>query len=154
MKKKPWSGRFTESADKLAELLNASISFDKRLYRHDISGSIAHATVLARASIITEREAKRIIAGLKEVEREIERGAFEFTPEMEDIHMAVELRLTEKIGPLGGKLHTGRSRNDQVALDVRLYLKDEIFEILNLLHELKKAVVEKAEENIDCVMPG
>jgi len=154
MKKKPWSGRFTESADKLAELLNASISFDKRLYRHDISGSIAHATVLAKASIITEREAKRIIAGLKEIEREIERGAFEFTPEMEDIHMAVEIKLTEKIGPLGGKLHTGRSRNDQVALDVRLYLKDELFEILNLLHELKKAVVEKAEENIECVMPG
>ena len=154
MKKKPWSGRFTESADKLAELLNASISFDKRLYRHDISGSIAHATVLARASIITEREAKRIIAGLKEVEREIERGAFEFTPEMEDIHMAVEIKLTEKIGPLGGKLHTGRSRNDQVALDIRLYLKDELFEILNLLHELKKAVVEKAGENIECVMPG
>jgi len=154
MKKKPWSGRFTGDVDKLAELLNASISFDKRLYRHDISGSIAHATVLARASIITEREAKRIIAALKEVEREIERGAFEFTPEMEDIHMAVEARLTEKIGPLGGKLHTGRSRNDQVALDVRLYLKDELFTILNLLHELKKALVEKAEENIDCLMPG
>ncbi|MFQ5737237.1 MAG: argininosuccinate lyase [Thermodesulfobacteriota bacterium] len=154
MKKKPWSGRFTGSVDRLAEELNASISFDRRLYRHDISGSIAHANVLARACIITGREAKRIIAGLKEVEREIERGAFEFTPEMEDIHMAVEMRLCEKIGPLGGKLHTGRSRNDQVALDVRLYLRDEIFGIGGLLHELKKAVVEKAEENVGCVMPG
>ncbi|MDP2689417.1 MAG: argininosuccinate lyase [Deltaproteobacteria bacterium] len=154
MKEKPWSGRFTENADRLAEELNASISFDCRLYRHDIRGSIAHATVLAKAGVITGREAKRMIAGLKEVEREIERGAFEFTPEMEDIHMAVEKRLTEKIGPLGGKLHTGRSRNDQVALDVRLYLRDEIFLLVNILHELKASIVEKAGENIDCVMPG
>ncbi len=154
MKEKPWSGRFTESADRLAEELNASISFDCRLYRHDIRGSIAHATVLAKAGVITDGEAKRMIAGLKEVEREIERGAFEFTPEMEDIHMAVEKRLTEKIGPLGGKLHTGRSRNDQVALDVRLYLRDEIFLLVNILHELKASIVEKAGDNIDCVMPG
>ncbi len=154
MKDKPWSGRFSGASDRLAEELNASISFDCRLFRHDIAGSIAHATVLSKAGVISAQEAKRIVAALKEIEREIERGAFEFTPEMEDIHMAVEKRLTEKVGPLGGKLHTGRSRNDQVALDVRLYLRDEVFKILNLLHELKKTVVESAEKNFECVMPG
>jgi argininosuccinate lyase len=153
-KQKLWSGRFTEETDKLVEEFNASISFDSRLFRHDIRGSIAHAATLEKARILTRKELEKITAGLKAVEREISEGRFAFTPEMEDIHMAVERRLTEKIGPLGGKLHTGRSRNDQVALDIRLYLKDEIFIIAELLHELKKAIVEVAEKNIDCVMPG
>jgi len=153
-KQKLWSGRFTEETDKLVEEFNASISFDRRLFRHDIRGSIAHAATLEKAGILSRKELEKITAGLKEVEREISEKRFAFTPEMEDIHMAVEKRLTEKIGPLGGKLHTGRSRNDQVALDIRLYLKDEIFIIAELIHELKKSIVEVAEENIDCIMPG
>jgi argininosuccinate lyase len=154
MKEKAWSGRFKESTDKLVEEFNASISFDKRLYKFDIMGSIAHATVLAKAGILTQKESKRIIAGLKKVDKEISGGQFSFTPEMEDIHMAVEKRLTELIGPLGGKLHTGRSRNDQVALDIRLYLRDQIYEIIWLLHGLKNSLVEVAGENIDVIMPG
>ncbi|MBI5903501.1 MAG: argininosuccinate lyase [Deltaproteobacteria bacterium] len=154
MKQKPWSGRFKESTDRLVDEFNASISFDRRLYRHDIRGSIAHASVLADAGILTDKEARKIIEGLKAVEKEISGKRFAFTPEMEDIHMAVEQRLTEKIGTLGGKLHTGRSRNDQVALDLRLYLKDEIYAIAGLLHEFKKALVDVAGDNLDCVMPG
>ncbi|HBG46788.1 MAG TPA: argininosuccinate lyase [Deltaproteobacteria bacterium] len=154
MKKKAWSGRFKESTDKHVEEFNASIGFDKRLFSHDIRGSIAHASLLVRAGILKEAEAKRIIAGLKEVEKEIAAGKLKLTPELEDIHMAVESRLTEKIGPLGGKLHTGRSRNDQVAVDIRLYLKDEIFEVLNLVHGFKRALVEVAGKNLDVIMPG
>ncbi|MBI5343830.1 MAG: argininosuccinate lyase [Deltaproteobacteria bacterium] len=152
--KKLWSGRFTRNTDRLADEFNASISFDKRLFRHDIMGSIAHAAVLARAGILSENESRRIIAGLRSVERDIASGRFRFTPDMEDIHMAVEMRLTKKIGSLGGKLHTGRSRNDQVALDTRLYLKDELYEIINLLHGLKAAVADAAEKNLDVIMPG
>lgn len=154
IRQKPWAGRFTEPTDKLVEGFNASISFDKRLFRHDIAGSIAHAAVLARAGVLSGREAERIVRGLKSVEREISGGSFTFTPGMEDIHMAVEKRLIEKIGPLGGKIHTGRSRNDQVALDVRLYLKDEIYGIAGLLHEFKKVLAEIARDNLECVMPG
>ncbi len=152
--KKLWGGRFSEATDKLVEELNASIFFDRRLYRHDIRGSIAHAEVLVAAGVLTRAEADKIAKGLKSVEREIDSGEFEFTVDMEDIHMAVEQRLTEKIGALGGKLHTGRSRNDQVALDIRLYLKDEIYEVVTLIHNLKLAVVEAAEEGVEVVMPG
>src|SRR3990170_1014635 len=154
MKKKAWSGRFKEKTDKLVEEMNASIGFDKRLFRHDILGSIAHAQVLVRAGILKEAEARKIIKGLKEVEKEIEAGKLKLTADLEDIHMAVESRLTEKIGPLGGKLHTGRSRNDQVALDIRLYLKDEIVEIINLVRDFKLALVDVSEANLDCIMPG
>jgi len=154
MKQKAWSGRFREATNKLVEEMNASISFDKRLYKFDILGSIAHAMVLAKAGILTEKESKRIIAGLKAVEKEIDAGKIEFGASMEDIHMAVESRLTEKIGPLGGKLHTGRSRNDQVAVDIRLYLMDQVFEILHLLHEFRRSLVEVAEANLDVIMPG
>lgn len=154
MKGKAWSGRFKEASHKLTEEFNASIGFDKRLYKFDIMGSIAHAATLARAGLLKESEAKRIIKGLRAVEKEIEEGSLRFTAAMEDIHMAVETRLTEKIGPLGGKLHTGRSRNDQVALDIRLYLRDQIFEIVDLLHRFKKALVEVAEKNLDAIMPG
>ena len=152
--KKAWSGRFREKTDKLVEEMNASIGFDKRLFRHDIKGSIAHAQVLVRAGILKKNEAARIIRGLKEVEKEIAAGKLRLTVDFEDIHMAIESRLTAKIGPLGGKLHTGRSRNDQVALDIRLYLKDEISEITGLLHAFRKALVEVAEANLDCIMPG
>ncbi len=154
MKKKAWSGRFRESTDRLVEEFNASIGFDCRLFRHDIRGSIAHAKVLVKAGILRGSEARRIINGLKEVEKEIASGKAKLAPELEDIHMAVEALLTRKIGPLGGKLHTGRSRNDQVALDIRLYLRDEIYEILGLAHGFKRALVETAEANLDTVMPG
>lgn len=154
MKKKAWSGRFSKGTNRLVEEFNASIPFDKRLFRFDILGSIAHATVLGYAGVLKKAEAKKIIAGLRAIEKEIEEGRFRPSIEMEDIHMAVEQRLTGKIGPLGGKLHTGRSRNDQVALDIRLYLKDNIYELLWLVHELKRAVVDVAGENIDTIMPG
>jgi len=154
MKQKAWSGRFKEATNKLVEEMNASISFDRRLYKFDILGSIAHAMTLQKAGILTEKEAKKIINGLKSVEKEIDAGKIEFTAAMEDIHMAIEARLTEKIGPLGGKLHTGRSRNDQVAVDIRLFLKDQIFEIIHLLHHFRQAIVDVAEVNIGVIMPG
>lgn len=154
MKKKLWSGRFREETNKLVDEFNASISFDKRLYKEDIEGSIAQAEALKKAGILNGKETKKIIDGLKEIEKEITSGIFTFSTELEDIHMAVESRLIEKIGPLGGKLHTGRSRNDQVALDIRLHLKDQTREIIWLLHELKKALVEVAENNSDVIMPG
>ncbi len=154
MTSKPWSGRFNKGTDKLVEEFNSSISFDKRLFRHDIMGSIAHARMLARVKIITKREAERIVGGLKSIEREIASNRFTLTPDMEDIHMAIERRLIEKLGALGGKLHTGRSRNDQVALDVRLYLRDEIHEIQLLINRLKGTLVDVAKENLDVIMPG
>ncbi|MBI5233223.1 MAG: argininosuccinate lyase [Deltaproteobacteria bacterium] len=154
MKRKPWSGRFTENTDRTAEGFNASIAFDQRLFSHDIKGSIAHAMTLEKAGILTRKECASIIKGLKVVEKEIASGRSVFGPDVEDIHMAIEKRLTEKIGPVGGKLHTGRSRNDQVALDVRLYLKDEIQEILGLIRTLQKTLVDVAEKNLDIVMPG
>src|SRR3972149_3772318 len=143
MKKKSpklWTGRFKEATNILAEELNASISFDKRLFRQDIRGSIAHAMTLQRAGALKKNEASKIIKGLRAIEKEISSGKFVFTPGMEDIHMAIEKRLIEKIGRLGGKIHTGRARNDQVALDERVYLKDEIVSILALIKEFQKTV--------------
>ncbi|MEK6591104.1 MAG: argininosuccinate lyase [Nitrospinota bacterium] len=151
---KLWSGRFTQETDKLVEEFNASISFDKRLFRCDIKGSIAHAKMLAKVGIIKNREADRIISGLKAIEKEIESGKFIFTPDLEDIHMAIEKRLIEKIGSVGGKVHTGRSRNDQVALDIRLYLRDEIKEVKNLIKDLQKTLSNVAKRNLTCIMPG
>ncbi len=151
---KAWSGRFTKKANILADAFNASIGFDIRLYAQDIRGSIAHATVLEDGGVLTKAEARKIISGLKKVEREIERGVYVPGPECEDIHMAVEKRLTEIIGPLGGKLHTGRSRNDQVALDMRLYLRDETGAILGLLNAFKAALLELAVKNASVIMPG
>ena len=154
MASKPWSGRFTQETNKLVEEFNASISFDKRLYRYDIMGSITHARMLAKVGIISRKEADKIISGLKAIEKEIKAGRFQFTPDMEDIHMAIEKRLIQKIGSVGGKLHTARSRNDQVALDVRLYLRDEIQEVKNLIRDLQKTLVDVAKKNLDCIMPG
>ena len=154
MASKPWSGRFTKKTNRLVEEINASISFNKRLYRYDIMGSIAHARMLAKVGIISRKEADKIIFGLKAIEKEIDAGRFQFTPDMEDIHMAIEKRLIQKIGPVGGKLHTARSRNDQVALDVRLYLRDEIKEVKNLIRDLQKTLVDVARKNLDCIMPG
>jgi argininosuccinate lyase len=151
---KPWGGRFTKETDRSVEAFTASVHFDRRLALYDIQGSIAHCRMLARQKIITSGESKKIVQGLNEIEKEITKGTFPFLQELEDIHMNIEHRLIEKIGDLGGKLHTARSRNDQVALDTRLYLRDEISETLDLLQDLLLALVDKAEENIDTIMPG
>ena len=153
-RKKPWGGRFKESTDKLVEEFTESVSYDKRLAPFDIAGSIAHVKMLEKQGILKREEAERIVSGLKEVLDEIEKGKFVWRTELEDVHMNVERRLIEKVGEVGGKLHTGRSRNDQVATDVRLYVRREIEEILKLLKELRRAFVKQAEENLDVVMPG
>jgi argininosuccinate lyase len=153
-KTKPWGGRFSESTNELVEEFTASIPYDWRLYPYDIAGSIAHATMLAKTGIITQNDSRRIIKGLKDVMGEIASGAFKLSLELEDIHMNIEDRLIRKIGPVGGKLHTARSRNDQVALDIRMYLRDEIAEIHTLLGLLQRAFVDLAERHSDVVMPG
>ncbi|MGH8481023.1 MAG: lyase family protein, partial [Nevskiaceae bacterium] len=122
-KKKLWGGRFDELTDLLVETFTESVSFDWRLYPHDIDGSIAHARMLARVGVLTRVEAAKIAAGLTRIRRDIEQGRFRWDPALEDVHMNIEQRLTERIGELGKKLHTGRSRNDQVATDLRLYLR-------------------------------
>ncbi len=151
---KPWGGRFREPTDKEVELFTASIAFDRRLFRYDIEGSIAHARMLARQRIITAGEGKAIVEGLRSILADMERGAFEFLPEDEDVHMAVEKALIRRIGEVGGKLHTGRSRNDQVALDMRLYLRDELARILGLIAGLKRSLVSVAKRERKTLMPG
>ena len=126
MRDKPWGGRFEGVTEKAVEEFSSSLHFDRRLYRHDIRGSMAHARMLAKQGILSVDEAEAIIQGLAEIQQEIEAGEFSFDPALEDIHMAIEARLTAKIGEKGRKLHTARSRNDQVALDVRLYLSEEV----------------------------
>jgi argininosuccinate lyase len=157
---KAWEGRFTEATDLQVEQFTASFSFDRRLYAYDIQGSIAHTEGLALAGLITEEEKGTLIAGLKEIEAEIA-GEIKGTlprPEAdsndEDIHMHVERRLTEKVGEVGGKLHTGRSRNDQVALDLRLYLREETHQIIDQIRSLQKGLVAQAEAHLDTVLPG
>jgi argininosuccinate lyase len=147
-------GRFKQKADKLVDEYTASISFDWRLYPYDIAGSIAHARMLAKQGIISTSEAETIIKGLTAVKEEIERGEFEFKPELEDIHMHIEARLIEKVGEVGGKLHTARSRNDQVALDLRLFAKEAISNTLVRLRELQRALVALAEANRELIIPG
>jgi len=151
---KLWGGRFTQPTDKFVEEFTASIAFDKRLFDYDIQGSKAHAEMLGRQGIIAIAEAQQIIAGLDGIRQDIEAGKIEFTVELEDIHMNVEARLIERIGAVGGKLHTGRSRNDQVAVDIRLYLRDEIDSILGFLAALEAALIRQAEQNLDVIMPG
>ena len=154
MTEKLWGGRFSQPTDKFVEEFTASIQFDQRLYRYDIQGSIAHCRMLAKQGIISQDEADTIITGLREILAEIEHGEFEFSIAREDIHMNVEARLIEKVGPVGGKLHTARSRNDQVAVDVRLYLRDEVDAIRAALNALQKALLAQAEGNLDVIMPG
>lgn len=151
---KLWSGRFTKNTDILVEEFTSSISFDCRMYREDIMGSIAHTRMLSKCNIIAKEDADKIIAGLKSILEDIEAGNFSFEIALEDIHMNIEKRLTERIGQAGGKLHTARSRNDQVALDTHLYLKKEIAAIAKLLHELEAAIIEIAQKNITAIMPG
>ncbi|MEN6463758.1 MAG: argininosuccinate lyase [Syntrophaceae bacterium] len=154
MAKKPWGGRFGQPTDKLVEEFTESISFDRRLYRQDIEGSIAHCRVLAEAGIISPDEEGRIIEGLNSILADIEKGRFKFPAELEDIHMAVEQELTTRIGKAGERLHSGRSRNDQVALDLRLWLRNEAGEVTGLIGELKTALVEAADKEMGTVMPG
>jgi argininosuccinate lyase len=151
---KLWGGRFTKETDALVEAFTASIPFDKRLFDEDISGSIAHCRMLAHCGVLTKDEAEAILAGLAVIREEIERGEMEFDVALEDIHMHVEKALIEKIGPVGGKLHTGRSRNDQVALDMHLFVKKEILNTAALIRNLQEAILEAAQGNLDAVMPG
>ncbi len=152
---KLWAGRFQKETDNVVNDFNSSIQFDGRLYREDITGSIAHATMLGRQGIIEEHEAEKIVAGLKEILAEVEAGELDiFDPEYEDIHMNIEVALTNRIGATGKRLHTARSRNDQVALDMRMYVKKEICELTELAVAFERVLIEKAKENLDTVMPG
>ncbi|MGD0843864.1 MAG: argininosuccinate lyase [Geobacteraceae bacterium] len=151
---KLWGGRFTQPTDKFVEEFTASIEFDKRLYRHDIRGSIAHARMLGRQGIIPPEDTEAIVGGLQDILGRIETGSFDFSVSLEDIHMNIEAQLTQKIGEAGKRLHTGRSRNDQVALDIRLYLRDEIAEISGYLDLLIDSLLFKAEKHLGVIMPG
>ena len=157
MKKNPkklWSGRFAKETDRLMEKFNASIGFDQKLYRADIRGSVAQARALRRAGILSKAAFDRIVKGLAQVEAEIAAGKLPLTDDLEDIHMAVEKRLIEIVGPAGGRIHTGRSRNDQVALDERLYLLDAVDRVVLEIARLQAALLRVAEAHIDAVMPG
>ena len=152
--KKLWGGRFKQSTNTLMETFSASISFDKRLYDCDIEGSIAHCKMLARCKIITTAESNKIIKGLKRILRECDEGRFKFSDSLEDIHMNIENRLREIIGPVAGKLHTARSRNDQVCLDIRLYLRKEVDDIVGEINRLTKTLITIAKKNINHLVPG
>ena len=149
-----WGGRFTKETDQLVYNFNASISFDQKFYRQDIRGSIAHVTMLAKQGILTEDEKQQIIDGLQGILADVENGSLEISDKYEDIHSFVEANLIDRIGDAGKKLHTGRSRNDQVALDMKLYTRDEILEIQDLIKNLLKALLKIMEENTATYMPG
>ncbi|MGN0631640.1 MAG: argininosuccinate lyase, partial [Ruminococcus sp.] len=149
-----WAGRFSKEIDETVNAFNSSIAFDARMYKHDIQGSIAHATMLGKCGIITEEDSRIIIKGLGEILEDIESGKLEFDPTAEDIHMFIEAELTKRYGDVGKRLHTSRSRNDQVALDLRLYLRDEIAEIREMVHKLCEVLISLAEKNTETVMPG
>ena len=151
---KLWAGRFQKETDTQVNDFNSSIIFDQRMYKQDIQGSLAHATMLGRQGIITKEEADDIVNGLTAILQDIEDGNVEFSMENEDIHMNIEAMLTQRIGPDGKRLHTGRSRNDQVAVDFRLYVKNEIPKIIGMLLDLEKVLTEKAKANTETVMPG
>ena len=151
---KLWGGRFTKETNKLVENFNESLSFDHRFYKQDIRGSIAHVKMLAKQNILTDNERDKIIEGLKSIEADIDAGKLKFDDGSEDIHSFVEAHLIERIGDTGKKLHTGRSRNDQVALDMKLYVRDEIDELKDLLYELLSEVLNIMEENKSTYMPG
>ncbi|SFR82495.1 argininosuccinate lyase [Marinobacter daqiaonensis] len=151
---KPWGGRFSEPTDAFVERFTASVGFDQRLYHHDIRGSIAHATMLAEVGVLTAGERDQILEGLEAVRADIESGAFQWSVSLEDVHMNIEARLTDRIGITGKKLHTGRSRNDQVATDIRLYLRDEIDAIAEELTRLRSGLLTLAEREADTIMPG
>jgi len=152
--KKLWSGRFTKRAAKIIEGFTESISFDKRLWKYDIEGSIAHAKMLSKIGVLKKGELTAILRGLEDIGKAIEHEAFLFSVELEDIHMNIEKRLIDKIGPVGEKLHTARSRNDQIALDLKLYLREIIREMNGCIFKFQKAIVDKARTHIDIIIPG
>ena len=154
MSDKLWNGRFSEDTAKIVEAFTASISVDRRLYRHDIQGSIAHCSMLAKADIISNADAGKLIEGLQQIQQEIESGDFRFDDSLEDIHMHIESRLFEIKGTVAQKLHTARSRNDQIALDIRLYLREEITRIIQRLIGLQTVLVSMADQHIDVIIPG
>ena len=149
-----WAGRFSKEVDEKVNDFNSSLSFDARMYRHDIRGSMAHAQMLGEQGIIEKHESEKIIEGLKGILADLDSGALHFDPNAEDIHMFVEQVLTERLGDTGKRLHTARSRNDQVALDIKFYLKDECDEISKLTYELIETLIATAQEHYDTVMPG
>jgi argininosuccinate lyase len=151
---KPWGGRFAEATDAFVERFTASIGFDYRLYHHDINGSIAHATMLASVGVLTEAERDQIIQGLEAIRAEVQAGQFNWSVSLEDVHMNIEAVLTQRIGITGKKLHTGRSRNDQVATDIRLYMRDEIDAISKELRRLQTGLLDLAEREAETIMPG
>ena len=151
---KMWAGRFSKEVDEKVNDFNSSISFDARMYRHDIRGSMAHAQMLGEQGIIEKHESEKIIEGLKGILADLDSGVLHFDPNAEDIHMFVEQVLTERLGDTGKRLHTARSRNDQVALDIKFYLKDECDEISKLTYELIETLIATAQEHYDTVMPG
>ena len=151
---KPWGGRFSESTDAFVEAFTASVTFDQRLYEHDINGSIAHASMLEKVGILTGEEKTAIIDGLEAIRQEIKQGLFNWSISLEDVHMNIEARLTENIGVTGKKLHTGRSRNDQVATDIRLFLREEIDHILQEIRRLQVGLLDLAEREASAIMPG
>ena len=149
-----WGGRFAEAPDDIMKAVNASIEFDKRLYREDIEASISHAAMLARQGIINNSDAEAICNGLRKISVEIETGEFEFSVDLEDLHMNVEARLRAIIGPAAGRLHTARSRNDQVATDFRLWVRNRIDRLAMKLEKLIIAHLDQAEAGVDLIMPG
>ncbi|MGK0499651.1 MAG: argininosuccinate lyase [Oceanicoccus sp.] len=151
---KPWGGRFTEPTDAFVERFTASVEFDQRLYHHDINGSLAHAQMLTEVGVLSDDERQQIQTGLEQIRAEIEAGEFQWSVALEDVHMNIEARLTDIIGITGKKLHTGRSRNDQVATDIRLYLRDEIDSISIVLTRLQQGLIELAAHEADTIMPG
>ncbi len=154
MSKQLWGGRFSKTTDEMINEFQASIAFDKRMYQEDIAGSIAHATMLAKCGIIAEKDREDIVQGLKDILQQIEQGKFSFDVALEDIHMNIEKRLTDAIGDAGGRLHTARSRNDQVALDTHMYVRKQVVEVQKLILDLQKALTETAEKYGDVIMPG
>lgn len=152
--KKPWDGRFSEPTDKNVEKFTASIDLDRKLYRYDIEGSIAHCKMLAKQGIISDEDEKKILKGLGDILDDMENGKLDLDCALEDIHMAVESFLIDRVGEAGGRLHTGRSRNDQVALDIRMYLRDEVKNIMGLIEMLQEALHKLAKEHMGTIMPG
>jgi len=151
---KPWGGRFTQPTNELVEAFTESISFDARLYRQDIHGSIAHSKMLAKIGVISDDEAKSIETGLLDIQAQIEAGEFEWSTELEDVHMNIEARLTQAIGEAGKKLHTGRSRNDQVATDIRLYMRQACDDVVVLLKTLQTNLLTSASSEVETILPG
>ena len=149
-----WGGRFTKETDQLVYDFNASISFDKKFYKQDMQGSIAHVKMLGKQGILTQEEAQEIVKAIKDILREVEEGTLEISQEYEDIHSFVEAALIDRLGDTGKKLHTGRSRNDQVALDMRLFTRQEVLKTDELLEKLLNEILTIMENNVDTYMPG